>query len=180
MERRPWNLGLIAAVVGGAPAGALAQPEGAPGAPRIEDTSPAPELSPVEVVKIQLDALRSNPVSRDDAGIRVAFRFASPENRAQTGPVDRFIRMVKGPAYAPLLGFSTSEAKVLSRDAERTEIAVVVEGHRGSVAGFVWVLGQQRGGEYDGCWMTDAVIRVDLDEVSPANEPAGDDGPIEI
>ena len=45
---------------------------------RLTDRLPTPELSPEEVVQIQMDAFRNNDV--EDRGIEIAFRFASPAN----------------------------------------------------------------------------------------------------
>lgn len=52
---------------------------------------PSPDLSPDQVVRIQLDAMARNDEPAPDSGIATAFKFASPENQAQTGPLDRFI-----------------------------------------------------------------------------------------
>ena len=54
-------------------------------------TEPSAELAPEEVVAAQLHALRQNDPANRDAGIRIAFRFASPGNRQVTGPIERFI-----------------------------------------------------------------------------------------
>ncbi|MSV29914.1 MAG: hypothetical protein EXQ52_14390 [Bryobacterales bacterium] len=67
------------------------------GAAVLMGQDPGPALTPAEVVRTQITALRNNDKPRKDAGIATAFRFASPGNRAATGPLDRFILMVKGP-----------------------------------------------------------------------------------
>ncbi|MDH3252939.1 MAG: DUF4864 domain-containing protein, partial [Ignavibacteria bacterium] len=68
---------------------------------------PDPSLSPQEVVKIQLHALKNNDEA--DNGIRIAFRFASPGNQAATGPLDRFIALLKGPSYGEMLNYVSGE-----------------------------------------------------------------------
>jgi hypothetical protein len=76
-----------------------------------ESIQPSPNLSPVEVVRIQVEALEKNDVPHPNRGIEIAFRFASPENKRATGPLERFIQMVSSPAYRPLLnhsGFTSS------------------------------------------------------------------------
>jgi len=50
-----------------------------------DDPKPSPNFSPQDVVKIQLDALQNNDLLPKDFGIQVAYRFASPENRRNTG-----------------------------------------------------------------------------------------------
>jgi hypothetical protein len=53
-------------------------------------------------------ALQRNDEQAPDSGIATAFRFASPGNRAATGPLERFIQLVKSPAYKPLLNHKTA------------------------------------------------------------------------
>ena len=62
---------------------------------------PHPDLSPVEVVGIQIDALIKNDDPHEDAGVETAFRFASPGNKVNTGPLSRFIQLAHSPAYSP-------------------------------------------------------------------------------
>ena len=63
---------------------------------------PSPTLAPERVVTIQLAALAGNDPATDD-GIRRTFWFASPGNKSVTGPAENFARVVRDPAYAPLL-----------------------------------------------------------------------------
>ena len=81
-------------------ADALAQGIGSGNSDPLGETLvPDPALSPGDVVRIQLEALRRN--DEQDRGIAVAFRFASPANRTNTGPLSRFIAMIKeaGPLH---------------------------------------------------------------------------------
>ena len=55
--------------------------------------TPDPSYGAERVVGIQLDALGSNDDPIPDAGINTAYNFASPANRRQTGPLDRFVRI---------------------------------------------------------------------------------------
>ena len=52
----------------------------------IENAYPEPELTPNDVVRIQLLAMQQN--DDNDFGIEVTFRFASPANKKQTGPLN--------------------------------------------------------------------------------------------
>ena len=61
-----------------------------------------------EVVRVQVEALGANDTPTPDAGIATAFRFASPGNRAATGPLERFTRMVKGPVYGDMIDATTA------------------------------------------------------------------------
>ena len=122
-------------------------------------TEPNAELTPSEVVAAQLDALKNNEGSDRDEGIRITFRFASPENQAQTGPVDRFVELVKNPMYAALLNHRTArfgEMMIVDRSARQK---VSLNDRYGKPATFVFILSKQSGPPCPGCWMTDAVIR---------------------
>lgn len=55
-----------------------------------------PSLSPQDVVRIQLEALRADRID-------IVFKFASPRNKAHTGPLSRFVGMLKSPTYAAML-----------------------------------------------------------------------------
>jgi len=60
---------------------------------------PNPELTPDQVVKIQLEGLQNNDLSKNNLGIRICFTFASPGNKIITGPIGNFVKLVKTPAY---------------------------------------------------------------------------------
>ena len=122
---------------------------------------PAPELTPRDVVEAQLSALRSNDEPQPDAGIRTAFRFASPENRRTTGPVERFIEMVKNPLYAPLLNHRTAHLSDTTRKDDLARIKVTLIAADGEEAAFVWILSRVQMDGCDGCWMTSTVMRVE-------------------
>ncbi|MGF1511303.1 MAG: DUF4864 domain-containing protein [Myxococcota bacterium] len=124
------------------------------------DQQPTPALSAVEVVQLQLDALQASPETPNHAGIRLAFRFASPSNRAVTGPVNRFIPMVKSEAYAPLLGFDRASLAVIEETSDQAKF--LVELQRGTrLYHYLWEVSRQATEPYQGCWMTDAVVPVE-------------------
>lgn len=120
---------------------------------------PSPDLEPDEVVKIQLDALQNDDLTPDNAGVRAAFRFASPENREQTGPIDRFIRLVKNPLYTPLIGFERAEVGIMLILGDYAQQRVRVMNAKKGAATYVFTLSRQYAAPYEGCWMTDNVVR---------------------
>ena len=122
------------------------------------DPEPSPDLTAAEVVRLQVEALRDN--GADDAGIATAFRFASPGNRAATGPLPRFTRMVRE-GYSDMLGFERAEYGpiTLRDDMAAQEVTFIQDDGRATTYGFV--LSRQSGGACDGCWMTDAVVPLD-------------------
>ncbi|MEM1055783.1 MAG: DUF4864 domain-containing protein [Bacteroidota bacterium] len=123
------------------------------------DPEPSPDLTPEEVIRLQVEALQANDEPEPDAGIALAFRFASPGNRAATGPLERFIAMVKGPTYRDMLGFESATYGAIRVQGDEAAQRVVLVQSDGRRVSYVFGLSRQIGGEYDGCWMTDAVIR---------------------
>jgi hypothetical protein len=147
-----------------AQAPADAPSDAAPADSSAEAARPAPDLSPREVVRLQIEALGANDTPRDDAGIATAFRFASPANKRATGPLDRFRTLFDSEAYGPMIDhatFEVSEAQVEGRAARVGLIVVTPEGDR---VGYLFRLTRQRGGTYDDCWMTDGVLPVMAEE----------------
>ena len=58
---------------------------------------PAENLSAYDVIKIQLDALKNN--DDKDNGIKQTWLFAHPENKKYTGPLGRFVSMIRSNPY---------------------------------------------------------------------------------
>lgn len=120
---------------------------------------PAPTLSPAEVVTIVLNALQHNDDPQPDAGIATTFEFASPANREETGPLQRFALMIKNPAYRIMLDFRTATRGRLELDGNHARQRVVIVGRDGTQVTYVFLLSKQPEGPYANCWMTDGVIR---------------------
>ena len=118
---------------------------------------PDPDLSPSEVVAIQLSALQANDTPGPDAGIAQTFAFAHPDNRRVTGPLPRFALMITGPRYGILLNHRAHEIREIASSADEATFAVIVTGRNGEVMGFRWAVARVAGGEHAGAWMTIAV-----------------------
>ncbi len=131
------------------------------------ESLPDPRWSPADVVRIQIDALRKNDEPERDAGIEIAFRFASPANKRVTGPLERFEELVHNPVYRPMLGHEVATYEQVEVVEDEAAVVVSIVGRDGRVAAFLFQLSRQRGGDYDGCWMTDSVIRLDEPEDEP-------------
>jgi len=124
-----------------------------------DDPQPSPDLSPEDVIRLQVEALQRNDEPHPDAGIEAAFRFASPANKRATGPLERFTAMVKGPAYGAMLGFERAEYGELRVEGGQAAQRVTLIQPDGRRVRYVFGLSKQSGGEYAGCWMTDSVMR---------------------
>ena len=119
-----------------------------------EEVMPSPEHPPERVVAIQLEALRLNDDA--DRGIAVAFRFASPANKAATGPLPRFALMIHNGPYRLMLDYVTAvydPVVVMDRRAIQRVTLVSKKG----IMSYVFHLSRQSDGPCRDCWMTDAV-----------------------
>ena len=121
--------------------------------------SPDPSLTPQQVVAIQLEAFRNN--DEEDRGIEVAFRFASPENRAITGPVPRFADMMRGGPYRIMLEYDSILYAPLVRDGDVAVQRVALTMGEVTVV-YDFVLRRQSSGLYEDCWMTEGVQVIPL------------------
>lgn len=126
---------------------------------RANSTGPAPsaDYKPQDVVKIVVDSLQNNSEAAEDSGIATVFRFASPGNRANTGPLERFTRMVKG-GFSDMLNHSGARYEAMEVIGDKAIQAVWLMTDSGAEMGYAFQLGLQKSGEYEGMWMTDAVI----------------------
>lgn len=100
------------------------------------------------------------------------FAHASPENKAATGPVERFVAMLHNPVYAPLVNHMHSETVQRLQPSETTYMEVVrVTPQPGSPGGsapmlYMWIVSRQgEGSNWHNCWMTDAVQLVQMDHL---------------
>ena len=121
----------------------------------IENAYPEPKLKPNDVVRLQLLAMQQNDDS--DFGIEVTFRFASPANKKQTGPLKRFISLVRNPSYRPLLNHINATFIELTVEEVFAIQDVIITTSKGERIGYRFRLSIQKGPLYPGCWMTDSV-----------------------
>jgi len=124
---------------------------------------PNPELLANEIVSLQLMAMQQNDVSNH--GIEITYRFASPQNKVQTGPLSRFIMLVKNPAYRPLLNHLDATFLNLKVEGNVAIQEVIITTSKGTRKGFRFLLSLQQGEQFKDCWMTDAVIPFEILEV---------------
>jgi hypothetical protein len=134
---------------------------------QLSDLTPRPELTPEQVVQYQVTVLQHNDDPKSDAGIERAFRFASPSNQQVTGPLENFVRIVKGPVYSPLLNSASSSIVAAEEKDDQARIAVKIIAADGSQVTYLFVLSKQSEGEFKNCWMTDAVAPLKAGEDAP-------------
>ena len=128
----------------------------------LPEIAPSPEYAPDEVVGIQMRALGSNDSPRENAGIEITFRFASPSNRKVTGPLERFEGLFLNPAYSPMLNHSRLEVGPATLTDGIATVPVLVVDRSGKSVGYMFSLSQQHDPPYEDCWMTDSVIPIHI------------------
>ena len=137
----------------------LAVPAGATYLPQVE---PDPSLSARDVVSIQIEALQNNDTPYENRGIEVTFNFASPANKRITGPLEHFKLLVRNPIYGPMIDHLSAEYKNVKVEGDVAQIDVFLNSREGEYLGYRFILSRQHGNQYEGRWMTDAVIRLDV------------------
>jgi hypothetical protein len=120
---------------------------------------PDPQLSPRDVVKIQLDALQNNDLLPNDEGIRLAFEYASPINRKSTGSLNEFIRLLKDTPYRTVIGFERAVLDTIYVSGTSARQAVQLLRGNNTPVNCLFVLSRQTHGKlHPGCWLTDALL----------------------
>ncbi|TKX58463.1 hypothetical protein EXE44_06330 [Halorubrum sp. SS7] len=146
---------------------ALSVADGDPTGEAARNTAPSPtcERSALQVVQIQMNALRYNDNATND-GIRTLRAFASPQNRDLVGSTEEYAELFETPLYGPMLTYDTAQYSVPDVVDDAAYVEVVTR-ENGSVTGryefrLVRVAGGSGDtdtslGDVDDCWMTDAV-----------------------
>ena len=126
--------------------------------------TPDPTYEPHEVVEIVLRGLAKPDHPDANAGLATSFQFSTPDNRAKTGPLERFITLLRSPVYEPLVNHERAVRgkMVIEGDMAHEEVRVIADD--GSQAVYAFVLARQPDdARCGGCWLTDAVIRLQAD-----------------
>ena len=123
---------------------------------------PSSDLAPQDVVRIQVEALGNNDDPYPDAGIEITFAFASPSNQQVTGPLERFITLVKNPTYRDMINHIGADYGPVEIIGERALQSVVLTTPDGRRVGYLFGLSLQRGNAFEGMWMTDSVVRFEV------------------
>lgn len=129
---------------------------------------PSPQWQPVQVVNLQLEALRANDPTTD-AGIATAYRFASPRNKAAVGNLGNFTRMLHG-GYADMLTHKAADLETLKVEDDEAVIGVTLRLAGDIRHKYLFLLARNQGEPCDGCWLTDGVIPVERTEPPPLQQ----------
>ena len=119
---------------------------------------PNSNLKPFEVLLIQLNSLKNNDNPYKDAGIEQTWEFAHPNNKAVTGPLDKFKKMIYSKSYKLLISHLNSEITILKETQDISVYKVTVLTKNKKKYYYIWqvekVLSE---GKLKNCWMTSSV-----------------------
>ena len=122
---------------------------------------PNPGLAPDEVIRTVVEALQNRNSPSPNAGIFTVYQFASPANRASTGPYGNFLRLVKAPGFDTLFSGHADAFGPLAISGDRAQRKVRFRVAGGGVVYFLFVVSRQTSeqtrGRCGGCWMVDGV-----------------------
>jgi hypothetical protein len=120
--------------------------------------SPDAMQTPAEVVEVQVLALgAARAENLFEEGVGKCFEYASPGNKANTGPAERFGHMIRL-GYSVMMCWDSYSITVLQSSGAQATFQVRFHvSHRRDQC-FQWMLSKQTCPEHLDCWMTDAVV----------------------
>lgn len=128
----------------------------------VEDAqllAPEPSIGPQEVVEIQMKAMQRNNYPYENHGIEVAYRFASPANKENTGPLERFTQMVNNDIYRSLLNARRYGLDAIEIEGDIAVQKVTLIDLEDQPVVYFFQLSRQKDGNFKDCWLTDSVVR---------------------
>ena len=127
-------------------------------AAKADLTKPNINIDPYQVVKIQLTGLMNNDEPNVDDGIKQTWEFAHPSNKKYTGPLPKFINLLKSENYKMLLNHLDSEIIEVFKSNNRYEFEVTILGNDKNYYKFQWVVEKYYDeGPLKECWLTTSV-----------------------
>ena len=118
-------------------------------------TKPNTSLKPFDVVSIQLNSLQRNNIPFKDAGIEQVWKFAHPNNKKITGPLENFKKMIYSKNYKMLIEHENSEITILSEDINKSVYKVYILSSDKKKYSYIWQVEKVKAdGNLKNCWMT--------------------------
>ena len=120
-----------------------------------EMIKPSKNLSPYDVVKIQLEALKKN--DKKDNGVKQTWLFAHPDNKKFTGPYERFRIMIYGKQYKYLLNHDSHKINLMSNSPNTYIYRVEILTEDKKLYFYEWHVQKGSDDNCKNCWFTTAV-----------------------
>ncbi len=125
---------------------------------KAEIIKPNSGIEPYQVIKIQLRGLMKNNDPFLDYGIKQTWEFAHPTNKKYTGPLTKFIKMIKGDGYKMLLNHIENEIVQIFKSNDKYGFEVTILGKDKNYYKFQWVVEKYyKEGPLQDCWLTTSV-----------------------
>ena len=119
---------------------------------------PNTNLGPFEVLMIQLNSLKNNNKPYKDAGIEQTWEFAHPNNKAITGPLNKFKKMIYSKSYEILISHENSEITILNETENTSTYKVLILSKDKKKYYYIWQVEKVLfEGALKNCWMTTSV-----------------------
>tara|TARA_Y100000590_G_scaffold199679_1_gene226809 strand:+ start:30 stop:491 length:462 start_codon:yes stop_codon:yes gene_type:complete len=119
---------------------------------------PSSNLKPFDVLMIQLNSLKNNNTPYKDAGIEQTWEFAHPVNKASTGPLERFKKMIYSDSYKILISHQNNNVTVLKESNNKFVYKVFVLSENKKKYYYIWQIEKvKQEGYLKNCWMTTGV-----------------------
>ena len=119
---------------------------------------PNPDFKPYEVLMIQLNSLKNNNSPYKDAGIEQTWEFAHPSNKAATGPLERFKKMIYSDSYKILISHKNSKTIILKETNNKFVYKVYDLSQNKKKYYYIWQIEKVKlEGSLKDCWMTTGV-----------------------
>ena len=125
---------------------------------KAEIIKPNSEIEPNQVVKIQLDGLMKNDEPNLNNGIKQTWEFAHPSNKKYTGPLSKFITLLKGQNYRMLINHLDNEIIEIFKTTNKYGFEVTILSNDKNYYKFQWVVEKYyEEGPLKDCWLTISV-----------------------
>jgi len=119
---------------------------------------PNSNLKPFDVLMIQLNSLKNNNNPYKDAGIEQTWEFAHPNNKAVTGPLERFKQMIYSDSYKILISHENNKTIILKETSSKFIYKVYVLSKDKKKYYYIWQIEKvESEGKLKNCWMTTGV-----------------------
>ena len=115
-------------------------------------------IKPYQVVKIQLTGLMNNDIPNKNSGIEQTWEFAHPSNKKYTGPLSKFVNLLKSESYNMLLNHLESEIIEVFKTNDKYGFEVIILANDKNYYKFQWIVEKYyEEGPLKGCWLTTSV-----------------------
>ena len=120
--------------------------------------NPSSTISPKEVIKIQLSWLQQNDLEYKDSGIEQTWKFAHPNNKRVTGPLNKFKMMLKSDSYGMMINHLSHTITELGSSDKWAQFEVIILDKNKIYHKFNWQVEKYTlDGNLKDCWLTTMV-----------------------